>query len=63
MDQTTGDQKIQAIEAVLNEMINQRNAMQAMMMSNHSMMLTNCPRNNRRFTNMLSRYDAAEPVE
>jgi len=39
MNQATGDQKIQAMEAVLNEMINQRNAMRAMMMSNHSMMM------------------------
>ncbi len=39
MNQATGDQKIQAMEAVLNEMINQRNAMRDMMMSNHSMMM------------------------
>jgi hypothetical protein len=39
MNQATGDQKIQAMEAVLNEMISQRNAMRDMMMSNHASMM------------------------
>ena len=39
MNQAKGDQKIQAMEAVLNEMIAQRIAMRATMMTHDSMMM------------------------
>src|SRR4026207_1534553 len=39
MNQATGDQKIQAMEAVLNEMIDQRNSMRDMTMRNHASMM------------------------